>query len=108
MTMKDQTFGTEVEMFNISREDAAKVAAKFFETGRYTYIGGAYRTWSAYDQQGREWKFEGDTSILSSDPEQKCELVTPILKYEDIETLQELLRQLRHAGARSKPKAPAT
>ena len=33
--------------------------------------------------------------------EQKCELVTPILTYGDIETLQELCRQLRHAGAKS-------
>ena len=29
----------------------------------------------------------------------KCELVTPILHYEDIETLQELVRRLRRAGA---------
>ena len=33
--------------------------------------------------------------------EQECELVTPILTYGDIETLQELCRQLRHAGAKS-------
>ena len=32
---------------------------------------------------------------------EKCELVTPILTYSDIETLQELIRQLRHAGAKS-------
>ena len=31
----------------------------------------------------------------------KCELVTPILHYEDIELLQELIRKLRHAGAKS-------
>ena len=38
----------------------------------------------------------------SQDPEeQECELVTPILTYGDIETLQELCRQLRHAGAKS-------
>ena len=32
---------------------------------------------------------------------QKCELVTPILTYADMETLQELIRRLRRAGAKS-------
>ena len=32
---------------------------------------------------------------------QKCELVTPILPYADMETLQELIRRLRRAGAKS-------
>ena len=32
---------------------------------------------------------------------EKCEMVTPILTYSDMETLQELVRQLRHAGAKS-------
>ena len=32
---------------------------------------------------------------------EKCELVTPILRYEDIATLQELCRRLRKAGAKS-------
>lgn len=52
------------------------------------------------DAQGREWKFQRDCSISGSDSE-KCELVTPILHYEDIETLQELIRRLRKAGAKS-------
>ena len=33
--------------------------------------------------------------------QKKCELVTPILHYDDIELLQGLIRELRHAGARS-------
>ena len=33
--MKKQTIGVEVEMNNITRERAAKVAAEFFGTGRY-------------------------------------------------------------------------
>lgn len=33
--------------------------------------------------------------------DEKCELVTPILNYEDMETLQELVRLLRRAGAKS-------
>ena len=100
--MKKQTIGVEVEMNNITRDKAAKIAAKFFGTGRYENTAGrnGYYTWSAWDEQGREWKFQKDVSIAGCDSE-KCELVTPILTYEDIETLQELIRQLRHAGAKS-------
>ena len=100
--MKNQTIGVEVEMNSITRQKAAKVAADFFGTGRYENTAGrnGYSTWSAWDAQGREWKFQKDVSIAGPD-EQKCELVTPILTYGDIETLQELCRQLRHAGAKS-------
>ncbi len=41
-----------------------------------------------------------DVSIAGPDSE-KCELVTPILTYADMELLQELIRRLRHAGAKS-------
>ena len=100
--MKKQTIGDEVEMNNITREKAAGVAAALFGTGRFqnTASRNGYCTWSAWDGQGREWKFQKDVSISGPDSE-KCELVTPILIYEDIETLQELIRQLRHAGAKS-------
>ena len=98
--MKEQTIGVEVEMNHIKRSAAAKVAADLFGTGRYqnTAARNGYYTWSAWDQQGREWKFQRDTSISGPEAE-KCELVTPILKYDDIELLQELIRRLRKAGA---------
>ena len=100
--MKTQTFGVEVEMNNISRRKAAKIAATYFGTNHYedTANRNGYSTWSAWDTQGNEWKFQSDSSIAGPDFE-RCELVTPILRYGDIETLQELLRQLRHAGAKS-------
>ena len=103
-TMKAQTIGVEVEMNNIRRDQAAKIAADFFGTGRFedtAYCNG-YQTWSAWDAQGREWKFQRDVSIHGDDLH-KTELVTPILTYEDIETLQELIRRLRKAGAKSTP-----
>ena len=100
--MKKQTIGVEVEMNNIERSRAAKVAAEFFGTGRYenTAHRNGYSTWSAWDSQGREWKFQKDVSISGPDSE-KCELVTPILTYADMETLQELIRRLRRVGAKS-------
>lgn len=100
--MKKQTIGVEVEMNNIARDKAASIAAKFFGTGRYedTARKNGYSTWSAWDADGREWKFQKDVSIAGADNE-KCEMVTPILTYSDIELLQELIRQLRRAGAKS-------
>ena len=100
--MKKQTIGVEVEMNNITRKEAAMLAATFFGTGRYedTARRNGYYTWSAWDAQGREWKFQRDVSIAGPDDE-KCEMVTPILTWDDIETLQELCRQLRHKGAKS-------
>ncbi len=102
--MKRQTIGVEVEMNHISREKAAKLAADFFGTGRFenTARRNGYSTVSAWDAEGREWKFQKDVSIAGDDSE-KCELVTPILRYDDIEPLQELVRILRKAGAVSNP-----
>ena len=100
--MKKQTIGVEVEMNSIARSKAAKLAAEFFGTGRYqdTARRNGYYTWSAWDAQGREWKFQRDVSIAGPDGE-KCEMVTPILTYADMDTLQELVRRLRKAGAKS-------
>ena len=100
--MKKQTIGVEIEMNNITRQKAAKLAADFFGTGRYedTAYRNGYSTWSAWDADGREWKFSKDVSIAAPDSE-KCELVTPILHYDDIVLLQELVRRLRKVGAKS-------
>lgn len=100
--MKKQTIGVEVEMNSITRKRAARIAAEFFGTDRYedTAHRNGYCTWSAWDAEGREWKFQRDVSIEGRD-DCKCELVTPILTYADMETLQELIRKLRHAGAKS-------
>lgn len=100
--IKSQTIGVEIEMNNITRMNAAKLAAEYFGTHRYadTHRVNGYYTWSAWDAQGREWKFQRDVSIAGDDAH-KCEMVTPILTYADIETLQELCRKLRRAGAKS-------
>ena len=102
--MHRQSVGVEIEMNNITRKAAAKLAAEFFGTGRWedTDYRNGYRTFSAFDAQGREWKFSYDSSIAGPEP-QRCELITPILHYEDIDTLQELCRRLSKAGAKSDP-----
>lgn len=112
MDLKDQKFGIEIELTGITRKQAAEVAAEHFGTSRY-YVGTYYDTYAAKDSQGREWKFMSDGSIeaqrkegkvkLDASDEYKTEMVSPICKYEDIVTLQELIRKLRGAGAFANP-----
>ena len=100
--MKKQTIGVEIEMNSITRSNAATIAAGYFGTDRHegTAYRNGYDTYSAWDASGREWKFSRDVSIAGPDSE-KCELVTPILTYDDIPLLQGLVRMLRKAGAKS-------
>lgn len=111
--MRTQRFGIEIELTGITREDAAKVIAKYFGTESY-YIGTYYKTYGAKDRKGREWKATFDSSIvaqkkvrrqvISAEEEYKCEIVSPILTYGDIPDLQEVIRQLRHKGAFAREK----
>ena len=99
--MKNQTIGVEIEMNNITRKKAAELVADFFGTRAWNAASEyGYSRWACKDTIGRVWKFQKDVSIAGLDDE-KCEMVTPILKYEDIDALQEIIRILRKAGAKS-------
>ena len=108
ITIKNQNFGTEIEMTGITRKHAAEVIANYFGT-RVTYIGTYYDTYGATDRKGRTWKCMSDGSIrcerkdrgtrVSAGREYSCEMVTPILQYEDIEDLQNIVRALVAEGA---------
>lgn len=99
--MKKQTIGVEIEFTGITRKRAAQEIGKFFHSRCYQ-IGGYYDKWAAKDPQGREWVVMYDSSVVTMGGDQ-CELVTPILTYDDIETLQEIIRRLRKIGAISRP-----
>lgn len=100
--MKDQTFGVEIELTGITRKDAAKVIADYYGTTSY-YAGSGYDTYEATDRQGRKWKAMSDGSIDDEGMgyEYRCEIVTPICKWDDIADIQEIVRQLRHKGAKA-------
>lgn len=98
--MLTQTFGCEIEMYGISRQHGAKIIAKYFGT-QPVHEGGSYDTWYACDSQGRKWKCMYDSSIISSSTNTKCEFVTPILTYADMNDLQELIRLFKKARAKS-------
>ncbi len=101
--MKEQTIGVEIEMAGITRKAAIKVVAKHFGTEEtIEHPGGSYDRYTCSDDQGRTWQIMRDVSINDTESK-KAELVTPILYYEDIENLQELVRALRKWGAISNP-----
>lgn len=102
--MRTQRFGIEIEMTGITRAQAAKVIAGHF-FGSAVHVGGCYDTYTIKDRQGRTWKVVSDASIRC-EPRQgrasrnySVEMVSPICRYEDIETIQEIVRKLRKSGA---------
>ena len=103
--MKTQRFGIEIELTGITRRDAAKVIAKYYETTE-VYVGGVYNAYEAQTRDGRKWKIVRDASIRAESKtgtalgdDYKTEVVSPICRWEDIEDIQEIVRQLRHKGA---------
>lgn len=104
--MKNQNFGIEIEMTGITRSTAAKVIAGYFHTTA-THIGGSYDSYVVRDDENRQWEIMRDASVhcenrsgQNASSLYSVEFVTPICKYDDIETIQELVRKLRGAGAR--------
>lgn len=106
--LKEQKFGVELEFTGLTRKEAARVLGHLFGVNP-VYEGGAYRTWLVLDHKNRYWKIKYDSSIRPEMParalsldstDYRCELVTPVLEYEDIPLLQEVIRTLRRAGAR--------
>jgi len=106
--MKDQRFGIEIELTGLSRLRAAQVMAEYFGTP-VSHDGGYYGIYSVLDGQSRQWKVMSDGSIttekkegrriIPADSTYSVELVSPICRYEDIETIQEIVRKLRAAEA---------
>ena len=104
--MRSQRFGIEMEMTGISRATAAKILAGYFQTTA-NYVGGIYDAYEVKDFSNRSWKIVSDASIRaentvgeSASDRNKVEVVSPICVYDDIPTIQQIVRELRTKGAR--------
>lgn len=96
--MKSQRFGVEIELTGITRQTVKRLLADYFNDDEL------------FDNKGRDWSVKYDSSIIArkkldrnvytstSDSEYKVELVTPVLEYDDIPLLQEIIRIIRKAG----------
>lgn len=106
--MKHQTWGVEIEMTGITRYQAAEAVAKVLNTEVGDIGDPPYCKQKQYGLDGRAWTIERDASIRAETPNgqetydqaYKVEFVTPICTWDDIPTLQEMVRALRKAGAR--------
>ncbi len=103
--MRNQRFGIEIEMTGLTRCMAAKIIAGYFRSS-VVHVGGVYDAYTVRDDQNRQWKVVKDASIqcrnrrnLSAGGNYAVEFVSPICRYEDIETIQEIIRKLRSGGA---------
>ena len=106
--MRDQQWGLELEMTGITRGTAAEVLAGYFGNP-YRYNGGIYDKYTVADSADRKWALMSDGSIpcekkvngeiVDANRDYSVELVTPICRYGDIETLQSIVRALRKKGA---------
>lgn len=103
--LKKQNYGVEVEFTGITRAMAAKAVAEVIGSTITGPDRTCYHTRIIRDSQGRKWKIMRDSSIIpvrktgdANMDEYRVEFVTPILKYDDLETLQAIIRKFREIG----------
>lgn len=103
--LKKQNYGVEVEFTGISRKMAADAVAEIIGTTASRPDHTCYQTRTIQDSQGRKWKVMRDSSInpirkvgTENMDEYRVEFVTPVLKYEDLDTLQAIIRKFREIG----------
>ena len=100
MLLKEQNYGVEIELVSITREKGSSIIANYFGTTNWhAFREYGYDAWAAKDRKGRVWKCVRDGSL--NDRNGGCEVVTPILQYDDMEDLQAIVRLLREAGAKA-------
>ena len=100
MLLKEQNYGVEIELVSITRQRASGIIARHFGTTNWHAAREyGYDAWAAKDRKGRVWKCVKDASL--NDRNGGCEVVTPILQYDDMEDLQAIVRLLREAGAKA-------
>lgn len=104
--IKTRGYGIEIECTGITRNQAAKAVAKVLESYAVNE-GGSYDKYTIKDNKDRKWSIVYDGSIRCIDRNRNTtssrlysvELNSPVLAYEDIPMLQEVVRALRKSGA---------
>ena len=101
MDMREIRFGVEIETVKRTREQVAR-AIHSVVGGTVQYVGqpNCYDPWEVVDLHGRRWKVVADASLSHVPFHLRAEVVTPVLGYEDITQLQEVVRAIHRCGAR--------
>jgi hypothetical protein len=98
--MRTLRFGIEIETIGQTREVVAR-AIQSVVGGEVRHVGmpAVYDPWKVIDRRSRTWQVVADSS-LNARREYQAEIVSPILHYEDIVELQEVVRAVRGTGGR--------
>jgi hypothetical protein len=95
MTMKTLRFGIEIETVGLRRDSLARAI--------HSVVGGTVEDhgdrWCVTTGSGRKWNVVPDGSL--SGGANSGEIVSPVLSYDDIEELQNIIRAVRAAGAKT-------
>ena len=103
MDLRELKFGIEIETIKRTRQAVAE-AIRTVVGGRVRHVGtpACYDPWEVTDDRGRVWKVVADSSLTSVPSHLRAEVVSPVLTYDDIPELQEIVRAVRNlAGAKS-------
>jgi hypothetical protein len=97
--MRTLQFGIEIETVGINRQALALAIHRVVATTTDGPTMDRDGSWRATDTRGRAWRVVPDGSL--SGGERSGEIVSPVLGYDDIELLQQVVRAVRAAGARA-------
>ena len=100
MKIEEIRFGCEIECIKRDRGTVA-TAVQSVVGGEVTHIGGSASLdpWEVKDNRGRVWRVVADASLTSVPAHLRAEVVSPILGFEDIPEVQEVVRAVRRSGA---------
>jgi hypothetical protein len=99
VNLRDLKFGIEIEGIGQDRGTVAK-AIQSIVGGTIEHVGSpsTYDPHHVVDSQGRLWKVVSDASLTSVSSNLRAEVVSPVLGYEDLEILQNVVRAIRRCG----------
>jgi hypothetical protein len=101
MKLREIRYGIEIETVRRTREQIAwAIHAVTGGEINHTATPSCYDPWEVTDLQGRIWKVVADASLNGVPEHLRAEIVSPVLTYEDLGLLQEIIRTVRRAGAK--------
>jgi len=100
LRLQEVNFGIELETVSRDRGTVAR-AIQSVVGGEVAHVGGSgsFDPWRVVDDEGRTWNVVADASLTSVPANLRAEVVSPILGYDDIPELQNVVRAVRRCGA---------
>lgn len=100
MKLQELRFGIEIETIKRSRGDVARaIQSVVGGSAEHVCSPSCYDPWHVVDDRGRKWMVVADSSLTSVPANLRAEVVSPVLNYDDIDTLQNVIRAVRKIGA---------